>query len=203
MLRYHRNPLNSQNEATQWARDLLAREPNSWVILDSETTGLSGMAEICQIAVIDGAGNVLMDKLVKPTKSIPESATAIHRVTNEMVQEADTFNKILLELQDILNNKVLVIYNSEFDLRMIKQSAEPYNKMLFLGPAIRDLYCAMKKYAQWVGEWNPKTQDYKWKPLPGGDHSAVGDCQAVLSLIKKMAGVEAPSIEDETYPELP
>jgi DNA polymerase III epsilon subunit-like protein len=34
--------------ATTWARFLLARDPDSWVILDTETTGLSPHAEVVQ-----------------------------------------------------------------------------------------------------------------------------------------------------------
>jgi DNA polymerase-3 subunit epsilon len=45
----------------------------------------------------------------------------------------------------------------------------------------------MQWYSQWVGEWNDYHQDYKWQRLPGGDHSALGDCKATLEVIRRMA----------------
>jgi DNA polymerase III subunit epsilon len=42
-------------------------------------------------------------------------------------------------------------------------------------------------YSQWVGERNEYHGDYKWQRLPGGDHSALGDCKATLEVIEAMA----------------
>jgi hypothetical protein len=55
------------------------------------------------------------------------------------------------------------------------------------GIVARRLACAMSNYASFVGEWNDYHGNYKWQRLPGGDHSAIGDCLATLELIKKMA----------------
>jgi DNA polymerase-3 subunit epsilon len=45
----------------------------------------------------------------------------------------------------------------------------------------------MLKYAEFVGEWNDYHGNYRYQKLPGGDHTAVGDCRATLKVIKKMA----------------
>lgn len=45
-----------------------------FVILDTETTGLGFDDEIVEISIIDCAGYVLLNTLVKPSKSIPEAA---------------------------------------------------------------------------------------------------------------------------------
>ncbi|MCW3664158.1 3'-5' exonuclease, partial [Burkholderia cenocepacia] len=60
----------------------------NFILLDTETTGLDESAEIVEIAVIDDAGNVLLNTLVKPKHPIPNSATAIHGITNAMVATA-------------------------------------------------------------------------------------------------------------------
>ncbi len=44
------------------------------MILDTETTGLYD-AEIVELSIIDTAGNVLLDTLVRPTRPIPAEAT--------------------------------------------------------------------------------------------------------------------------------
>jgi DNA polymerase-3 subunit epsilon len=45
----------------------------------------------------------------------------------------------------------------------------------------------MHWYAQFVGDWNEYHGNYKWQRLPGGDHSALGDCRATLAVLKEMA----------------
>jgi DNA polymerase-3 subunit epsilon len=46
----------------------------------------------------------------------------------------------------------------------------------------------MHWYSQWIGDWNDYHGNYKWQRLPGGDHSALGDCRATLAVLKQMAG---------------
>ena len=50
-----------------------------WVIIDTETTGLRN-AEIVQIGVLHGSGEVLLDSLVKPTIPIPDKTSLIHGI---------------------------------------------------------------------------------------------------------------------------
>jgi DNA polymerase-3 subunit epsilon len=50
--------------------------------------------------------------------------------------------------------------------------------------------CAMLQYAKFVGEWNPRYNQYKWQKLKGGNHSALGDCLATLTLLRKMASAK-------------
>jgi DNA polymerase-3 subunit epsilon len=174
--------------AVDWARELLERDLNSWAILDTETTGLGDHAEVVQIGVIDDAGNVLLDNvLVKPVRPIPPDATAIHHITNEMVANAPAFPDALPLLRSALEGKLLVIYNAQYDLRLLAQSARARNIDLQLG--IQGFTCAMLEYADWVGDWNDYHGNFRWQKLEGGDHSALGDCRATLDVIKRMAAV--------------
>jgi hypothetical protein len=45
----------------------------------------------------------------------------------------------------------------------------------------------MDWYSQFIGDWNDYYGSYCWQKLPGGDHSALGDCIATLEIIKLMA----------------
>src|SRR4051794_16479396 len=83
-----------------------------YVVLDSETTGVAH-AEIVQIAVVDAAGQVLIDTLVKPIQLIPREATRIHGITDAMVADAPTFAAILPQLQNILTGRNVVVYNAQ------------------------------------------------------------------------------------------
>ncbi|NJO78662.1 MAG: 3'-5' exonuclease [Cyanobacteria bacterium RM1_2_2] len=109
--------------AAKWAFNLLK---GNFCILDTETTGIDAKAQVCQIAVINSLGELLFESLVQPTHPIPESATAIHGITNAMVKDAPSFDQALVPLLRATGNRDVVIYNAEFDLRAIRQSFYPH-----------------------------------------------------------------------------
>jgi DNA polymerase-3 subunit epsilon len=189
--------------ATNWDRNILTE--NNWCILDSETTDLK-QAQIVQIAVINGHNE--WHTLVKPTIPISEEAIAIHGITNEAVEYAPTFDQVFLQLMRRIGGRDLIIYNAEFDLRAIKNSLRVHGIQLAFPTSDRrqcriftnggSIHCAMLWYSQWVGEWNEYHGDYKWQRLPGGDHSALGDCKATLEVIKAMAA-DPEEQNNDTY----
>ena len=168
------------------------------VILDTETTGLDYDSEIVEIAMIDIRGNVLLNSLCRPTKPIPPDAEAIHGISNQDVREAPDFDDLWENhILDVWQSRHLLIYNKGFDLRMICQSAEPWD--IKVG-RIRRAYCAMLMYAEWYGDWNDYHESYKWQKLTAAvdqcgiqlpenlqAHRALGDCLMTLELIKYMA----------------
>jgi len=177
--------LSDQDLARVWAAKLLAQP--DLLILDTETSGLHGSAEICQIAIIDKSGTVLLDTLVRPTRGIPRDASAIHHITDEKVKDAPTFAEVAPTLRELLSGATVAIYNADFDVRMMEQSAAAhgltYEVPIFAG----EYKDAMEMYAQWVGQWSSYHHNYRWQRLPGGDHSALGDAKACLKVLQMMA----------------
>lgn len=177
------------DSAVEWAREILNRDPSTWLILDTETTGLGSHDEVIQIGAIDSTGKVILDNiLIKPSIRIPESAQAIHGISNEMVENAPRFPDIWDDLTLAMKEKLLVIYNADYDLRMLAQSGKAYDYLIDF--QFDDYVCAMHKYAEWYGDWNSYHGSFRWQRLPSGDHSALGDCRAVLKIIKTMAKEE-------------
>jgi len=176
------------------------------LFLDTETTGLDG--EICEIAVIDLAGNVLINTLVKPTISIPEDVIAIHGISDERVQDAPTFKDLFPELEKVLRDRVVLVYNVEFDVRMIFNSAranqmqdlnfwwgsdEPWGK-----PNLWN--CAMELYAVYYGDYNSYHGNYRWQRLSKAarqcgieyqdTHRALADAELTRRIVLHMAKQE-------------
>lgn len=177
-----------REEAIEWARGLLERE--DWVILDTETTGLESDAEIISVTIMSPAGEVLLDTLLKPSGSIPQDASAVNGITDEMVANAPLFTEITPQLQQVLAGKSVVAYNAGFDELMLMATCYrykvPYKNIV--GQNERSPWqCAMLQYAAYFGKWNHYYRSYRWQKLPKGDHTAKGDCQATLGLIRKMA----------------
>jgi len=177
--------------AVDWARALLLA-PDNWVILDTETTGLDYGSEIVQIAILDPASGEGYQTLVRPEKAIPAEATAVHGITDEMVADAPIWPEIWQRVAKLVSDKIVVTYNAAFDRNMLAWAERQYEFKL----QPRDWQCAMEWYAQWYGEWSEYHRSFRWQRLPGGDHSALGDCRATLELIQRMAAVQESEESD-------
>jgi DNA polymerase-3 subunit epsilon len=197
MRRYRETRMTDQGQATEQARLIMQQNP---LILDTETTGLGGDAEICEIAVIDARGRILVDQLIKPFNPIPANASAIHSITNDDVAEAPHFGDVWPQLTTILLEQTVVIYNSAYDLRLLRQSgmAVGIDLMGALQSITRNTFCAMKLYAQYHGERDGNRPSYKWQrlaaagqqcgiTLPPDLHRARADTELTLKVMRHMA----------------
>lgn len=198
--------MTDQEKAALWAKELLER--NNWLIFDSETTGLGNDAQICQVGTLTSTNPEGWQTFVKPTIPIEPAATEVHGIKDEHVQNAPYFDEVLIPLMKIAANRDVVIFNAEFDLRMIRQSAKARGIQLAFPTSDRrgcriflnggSIHCAMQWYSQWCGEWSDYHGNYRWQKLPGGDHSALGDCRATLEVIKRMAAAAPVTTEQPT-----
>lgn len=142
------------------ARNALQLSP---VYLDTETTGLNADAEICEIAILDHQGAVLFQSLVKPTTPIPEEVALIHGISNDCVVDAPTWAEIHQNIIDSLANQQIVIYNKDFDLRLMQQTAAKHNLQM---PDLEDeTWCAMDIFSRFVGVWSDYHDTWKWHRL--------------------------------------
>lgn len=94
------------------------------VFIDVETTGLKPSSdEILEVSAIKfdkGMTPVAaFTTLCKPTKPIPETSTAIHHITDEMVADAPAFRQIAPALTEFLADSNLAGHNLDFDIRFI------------------------------------------------------------------------------------
>jgi DNA polymerase III subunit epsilon len=168
--------------AVKRAREQLALD--DWVLLDTETTGLYD-AEIVEIAIVNSLGEALLDTLVKPTIPIPAEVTGIHGITDAMVVDAPAFPDVYSRIAEVLKNKRIVIYNAEFDIKILNYCCHIHNLPIL--KLQKRSECLMEWASQWGGDWSNYYEDYKYFPLPDGNHRALGDCIAAFELIKRIA----------------
>jgi DNA polymerase-3 subunit epsilon len=156
------------------------------VVLDTETTGIKN-AEICEVAVLDLQGNILFESLVKPANPIPLEAQNIHGITNSMVDSSPNWIEVWDKLYPLIKAKIVLIYNDEFDKRLMIESFKPYEKEADTKTKMRQVkklntQCVMRTYSDLVNS-------SKWVKLTvacghSTDHRAIGDCHATIEVVR-------------------
>lgn len=186
--------LKDRNDSILWARNVLENKQD-YLIMDTETSGLDDDDEIIQIAIIDLDENVLYNTLIKPKakKSISRDSTLIHGLSKKDLKEAPFFETEISKFINVINDKTILMYNAEFDARMLQQTCYANNCEKFK----LSYWCVMKEYSKFVGEWNDYHNDYRYQKLSGGDHTALGDCKATLRVLKKMAKSDLVKLDTE------
>jgi DNA polymerase-3 subunit epsilon len=95
-----------------------------YVLLDLETTGATPLKDrITEIALIRFKDGVEVDRwqtLVNPEANIPDFIQSLTGITNEMVKDAPTFEKVAGELLDYLDGAVMCAHNVRFDHGFLK-----------------------------------------------------------------------------------
>ncbi|NVJ62524.1 MAG: 3'-5' exonuclease [Gammaproteobacteria bacterium] len=169
-------------------------------ILDTETTGLDSNAEIVEISLIDAvSGDVVFTSLVNPCNPIPDEAKAIHGISNDDVRLSTNFKLVWEQIETLLDGKSLIIYNSDYDIRLICQSLLRFCSSLYVLEIQEMLmdksHCAMLWYAEFYADWNDYHENYKWQSLTNAcrqqgidtsdltAHRALADCEMTRRLV--------------------
>jgi DNA polymerase III epsilon subunit-like protein len=164
------------------------------VFIDFETTGLGKTAKVVEVAVIDNAGNILLNTLVNPDIPIPKDVAAkSHHITDDMVKNKPTFKEIEPQLLEALIGKRLVAYNLDFDLMFI-----PKQVIAKVGPKV----CCMDRFSVYYSNFSKRSARLKGKAkskslaaaadfieyrFEGNPHRALADtlaCRAVWQFLE-------------------
>ena len=98
----------------------------NFVVIDTETTGLSAYNNrIIQASAIrfdDWEPIEIFTTYINPEQSIPEEATKINHITDEMVADAPKYQQIINALNSFVGRSNLVGHNLEFDLKFLYHS---------------------------------------------------------------------------------
>ena len=152
-------PYSPRQNAILIARQKLSENP---VYLDTETTGLSAKDEIVEVSVVNDDNSILFQSFARPSQKIPAEATRVHGITDDMVAKAPSWPVVWTQLRHLLSGKLVIIYNADFDVRMIQHSYTQYR--LPWRDSI-NAFCLMKLYAQYRGNWDRTRGNYIFTSL--------------------------------------
>lgn len=114
---------------------LLSLFPKGVVAFDLETTGLSPLLnKIIEIGAvkITPSGFEIFDELINPNTPIPPETITIHKISDEMVKDKSSIDKLLPKFIEFLGDLPVIAHKSEFDVGFIifnlHQLALPFPK---------------------------------------------------------------------------
>ena len=128
----------------------------TYCVLDLETTGLSFRTEkITEIGIMkmNEQGEVIdeFECFVNPEKPIPQRVVEVTNITDEMVKDAETIDKVMPKVLDFVGDSVIVAHNADFDVGFLKYNAKQLglsldNTYLDTLRLAKDLFPDYKKY---------------------------------------------------------
>ncbi len=168
----------------EWCGEVL--DGDEYVLLDTETTGLGSNDQIVELAIISTGGEVLYNKLLRPSCPIGERAMRVHRITEEMVSTAQSFKEQWPEIEQARGGRGIIPWNAAFDARMLVQTAMASKITL----RKMDFYCAMRGYTEHYrfSKWSRLSEACAQQGIDfQQDHRALGDAMAILEVMRAMA----------------
>ncbi|HBC0335707.1 TPA: 3'-5' exonuclease [Salmonella enterica subsp. enterica serovar Napoli] len=179
-----------RGKAARLAYTWLSQDP---VFLDTETTGLDAGAQALEIGLVNVSGDLIYETRLKPTVSIDPAAAAVHGISEAMLADAPAWPDIAQQLQHHIGRRALVIFNAEFDTRILKQTAAAHNDHASWLDSLT-VYCAMRLAAGYYGPTNrygtislasaASQAGLNWS---GRAHSAVADAVMTAGVVRDIA----------------
>ena len=127
----------------------------TYCVLDLETTGFSATTEkITEVGIMKIKNGEVLDQFscfVNPEKHIPQRVSEVTNITDDMVADSETIDKVFPKILDFIKDSVLVAHNAPFDMGFLKQNAKnlgyefDYTYLDTLSLA-KDLFPDYKKY---------------------------------------------------------
>jgi DNA polymerase-3 subunit epsilon len=160
------------------------------VFFDLETTGLNTTVDrIVQVGVIkvypDTRKYVETSFLVNPLRLIPQEATDVHHITNEMVANEQVFSELAVTLYNFIKDSDIAGFNSDrFDVIML---SEEFNRCGIAWPLEDTKLIDVLKVEQCL---NPRSlvalhTKYYNEDFSTDAHDALNDVKATINVFGK------------------
>ena len=99
----------------------------SYAVVDVEATGGRANDRITEIAVVevkDGRATTVFETLINPERAIPSWVSRLTNISWEMVKDAPVFAEVCDQLLGVLDGRVFVAHNANFDWRFLSREIE-------------------------------------------------------------------------------
>ncbi len=160
----------------------------TYCVLDLETTGLSFRTEkITEVGIMKVKDGEVIDEFecfVNPEKPIPQKVVEVTNITDDMVKDAETIDKVMPKILEFVGDSVLVAHNADFDIGFLKYNAKQ------LGLSLENTYIDTLRLAKSLF---PEYKKYKLGIIAENlgitvevAHRALDDVDTTVKVFRKM-----------------
>ena len=164
----------------------------TFVVVDIETTGLSYLGgdkitEIGAVKIVDGKIVDKFQTLINPERRISEEITKLTGISEDMVKDMPTFDKIIPDFFKYAAGSIIVGHNLDFDYKFIKFYAKEQgytfkNEGIDTLPFAREVVPRLKNY-----KLNTVCDHFSIGFL---HHRALSDAHATAKLFLELVGIK-------------
>lgn len=192
------------------------------IVFDTETTGLNiegpqkPLDKILQIGAIQVKNGKIVessayDQLLNPEMPIPEQASNVHGITDNMVKDKPPIEAVLKPfINNYLNKKngVIVAYNSKFDITILNNAIREHNsfsneKLKEKQPfKVLDPFILMQRIHPYLGARKKLGEQYKFLFCKNMDnaHDAFADVKGTVNVMKYVLYHLSENRKDKSVP---
>lgn len=165
---------------------------DNFVILDTETTGLTENDEVIELGIVDMNGMVLYEKRFCPDVPINPWAAKVNHLSIAMLRNCPKFSEAdWNEIRKIIGNRKILGHNIPFDARLIQQTFLRHTGKKLVTDAFDEMYDSKDIAKQWL-----KVEKYNLNDLTTylgitreEQHSAADDCMLTLEFLNRLEDV--------------
>ena len=172
-----------------WHAIQALKQLEDFLVLDTETTGIGKKAELCEIAIVDfQTEQVLFNSLIKPRDLEgyeTGKAREVNGISQDELMNAPTLPDVWPEILRILQSKHITSFNTDFDLKMIRNSAYRWSLDVppFAATCLMKLAMAFFDLDYWP---NLDEIAQHFSIETASRHRALGDVLTTMEIIRRM-----------------
>ena len=170
------------------------------IILDTETTGLSVKDghRIVEIGCLELENLIPTKKkfhcYLNPERKVSEKALEVHGYTNEFLSDKNKFSEIVHEFLNFIENKKLIIHNSEFDLSHINNELNLLGKKSIQNEVVDTLSLARDKFPGSSVSLDSLCKRYRIDNSKRVQHTALIDCELLSKVYINLIDQKEPTL---------
>jgi DNA polymerase-3 subunit epsilon len=171
----------------------------SEVFLDTETTGLSYRDghRIVEIACIETRDLIptgkVFHKFINPRRSMPEAAFKVHGLSEEFLKDKNTFDQIVDDLLNFVEQKKIIIHNAPFDLGFLDgELGSIKKKKLDKKLVIDSLEVARNKFPGASNSLDALCRKFNIDLSRRAKHNALLDCELLREVYINLLDAKEP-----------